>query len=84
MKSYSGGTNLASNLISTAGSFLGSMYSYKKNLEQWNRANEYNLPVNQMARLKQAGLNPNLVYGSGAGQVQAVNSPQMDAPKFQR
>ncbi|WNK13907.1 MAG: DNA pilot protein [Microvirus sp.] len=27
---------------------------------------EYNSPKNQMARLKEAGLNPNLVYGNGA------------------
>lgn len=32
----------------------------------WNMQNEYNLPSNQMARLKAAGLNPNLVYGNGA------------------
>lgn len=28
--------------------------------------NEYNLPKNQMKRLRDAGLNPNLVYGNGA------------------
>lgn len=33
---------------------------YKRTLEQ----NEYNSPVQQMQRLKQAGLNPNLAYGS--------------------
>lgn len=32
----------------------------------WNMQNEYNDPKNQMARLKAAGLNPNLVYGDGA------------------
>ena len=35
------------------------------NLSMWNRQNEYNSPVAQMARLKQAGLNPMLVYGGG-------------------
>lgn len=35
-------------------------------LEDWNRQNEYNSPAQQMARLKAAGLNPNLVYGHGA------------------
>lgn len=35
--------------------------------EMWNIQNEYNLPENQMARLKAAGLNPNLVYGSSGG-----------------
>lgn len=31
----------------------------------------YNTPANQMARLQDAGLNPNLVYGNGAMAVQA-------------
>ena len=31
----------------------------------WNLNNEYNKPINQMARLDEAGLNPNLVYGQG-------------------
>lgn len=35
------------------------------NLSDWNMQNEYNLPQNQMARLKAAGLNPALVYGNG-------------------
>lgn len=38
---------------------------YQKNLEQWNRENEYNAPKAQMQRLSEAGLNPNLVYGNG-------------------
>lgn len=35
-------------------------------LSDWNMVNAYNTPEAQMARLKQAGLNPNLVYGNGA------------------
>lgn len=31
--------------------------------DMWNATNEYNSPVNQMARFKAAGLNPNLIYG---------------------
>lgn len=34
--------------------------------EDWNKLNEYNHPSAQMARLREAGLNPNLVYGKGA------------------
>lgn len=37
----------------------------KDNLADWNMQNEYNTPSAQMARLKAAGLNPNLVYGNG-------------------
>ena len=47
------------------------------NLQQWERENEYNNPLNQMARLKAAGLNPNLVYGNGAGQSTAAPSPSL-------
>lgn len=47
------------------------------NQEQWERENEYNTPVNQIGRLKQAGLNPDLAYGSGVAQSLASSSPQM-------
>jgi hypothetical protein len=40
-------------------------YQNMWNLQQWNRENEYNHPTAQMSRLRSAGLNPNLVYGSG-------------------
>lgn len=32
-------------------------------LRMWNLMNDYNSPMNQMARFKEAGLNPNLIYG---------------------
>lgn len=35
-------------------------------LMDWAMQNNYNSPEEQMKRLKEAGLNPNLVYGSGA------------------
>ena len=54
-------------------------YAYTKDLEMWNRANEYNSPTAQMGRLKQAGLNPNLVYGNGS--VSGNTSTQ--TPKYQ-
>lgn len=54
-------------------------YSYDKNLEQWNRENEYNSPSSQMERYKAAGLNPNLIYSQ---QNTAGNSPQMSAPQL--
>lgn len=37
--------------------------AYARMQEMWNMENEYNLPTNQMARFKDAGLNPNLIYG---------------------
>lgn len=35
-------------------------------LADWNMQNEYNSPEAQMQRLREAGLNPNLVYAKGA------------------
>lgn len=46
------------------------------NLEQWNRENAYNNPAAQMARMKAAGLNPDLAYGQ---QNLAAASPEMTA-----
>lgn len=37
-------------------------------LERWHLQNQYNSPTAQMSRLRQAGLNPNLIYGRGATQ----------------
>lgn len=37
-------------------------YDYAK----WQEMNKYNTPAAQMSRLKEAGLNPNLIYGSGS------------------
>lgn len=44
------------------------MYAWQRNdaLTDWKMQNEYNSPSAQMQRLKDAGLNPNLVYGNGA------------------
>lgn len=45
-----------------------SMYNtmQQNNLDNWNLQNAYNHPKMQMARLKEAGLNPMLVYGHGS------------------
>lgn len=56
-------------------------YQYSKDLEMWNRANDYNSPSNQMKRLQDAGINPNLAYSSGSLQNQASgNLPKYNAP----
>jgi hypothetical protein len=45
------------------------MYEKQKsdNMKLWDLQNQYNSPTSQMQRLQEAGLNPNLVYGSGGG-----------------
>lgn len=56
-------------------------YQYSKDLEMWNLNNAYNTPANQMLRLQQGGLNPNLVYGTGTvtGNTSG-NYPKYNAP----
>lgn len=55
-------------------------YQYDKDVEMWNKANEYNLPSNQMARFKQAGLSPQLVYSQGSSGTTATTLPKYNAP----
>jgi len=58
-------------------------YQYSKDLEMWNRQNEYNNPQSQMERFKAAGLNPNLIYGQGnAGNASTL--PKYSAPTIKK
>lgn len=56
-------------------------YAYSKDLEMWERQNMYNRPEAQMERLKAAGLNPHLVYGTGAVGNTSGQMPQYNAPR---
>lgn len=55
-------------------------YQYKKNVQMWNMQNEYNSPSSQMQRLTEAGLNPNLIYGSSANAGNADSMPSYGVP----
>lgn len=50
-------------------------YQNEWNLEQWNRQNEYNSPSAQIARMKEAGLNP-LYYGLDGSSASEVSAAQ--------
>lgn len=41
--------------------------AYQREIDMWNLQNAYNDPSAQMARLRAAGLNPNMVYGQSSG-----------------
>lgn len=45
------------------------------NAAMWEKNNEYNSPVEQIRRLKAAGLNPDLMYGSPSAAVGNSSSP---------
>lgn len=58
--------------------------SKKDSLERWYLENQYNSPEEQMRRLKDAGLNPHLVYGSGATATGgSIDSPTYSTPNIQ-
>lgn len=61
--------------------FSREMYARQKqdSLDFWHMQNTYNSPEQQMARLKEAGLNPNLVYGSGADATSS-SAPKVPSP----
>lgn len=46
-------------------------------MQAWTLANDYNHPSQQMARLKAAGLNPLLVYGSGSVTGNTTGAPSL-------
>ena len=56
--------------------------AYQRSLSMWNLQNEYNSPTQQMARIRAAGLNPNLVYGNGVAGNSSGSTPQYEPAKF--
>lgn len=81
----------AAQSITGAQSDIANVYfaerNYRRNrrdaLADWDRVNAYNSPAAQMQRFRDAGLNPNLIYGRGsAGDAGAVGSPEAVAPSL--
>lgn len=58
------------------------------NIDQWNRVNDYNAPVNQMARYEAAGINPYNAVSSGqigsgtASSLQSATPNNVSAPAY--
>lgn len=70
------------------GDFLGGIFgggsarrAHRYNVRMWNLQNEYNHPSAQMARLREAGLNPNLIYGTSPTSAVGQAGP---APQFKQ
>lgn len=71
-------------LLDIGAQLLVNRQNRKNAIKDWERQNTYNHPKQQMQRLKEAGLNPNLVYGGGATTLaQPVHSPQAQAPNVE-
>ena len=69
-------------------SWSQNMYNQERKnaLADWNMQNAYNSPAAQMQRFKQAGLNPNLIYGRGdsgnAGAVSQASPPSVSRAPY--
>jgi hypothetical protein len=55
-------------------------YQWSKDLEMWNKQNEYNTPQNQVKRIQDAGLNKNMMYGQGTVANTSQQTPKYQAP----
>lgn len=78
--------------IPTALDFIGNVFGNRSrrreaerqrkfDLDMWNRQNAYNTPAMQMQRLREAGLNPALMYGQGTTG-NASNQPKATQPQI--
>jgi len=82
-------TSLGTNYVNQE--FSKGMYNRTRrdNIEFWNMNNAYNTPAAQMGRFKDAGLNPNLIYGQGnSGNSAPIPTPDtmpvtMREPRFE-
>lgn len=74
----------ASNLNKKTQKFSREMYDRQREdaLADYTRQNDYNSPRAQMARLKEAGLNPNLVYGHGNATQPSASVRPSSAPQW--
>lgn len=80
------GAYQAGKMNKRAEKFAWNMYGQQRSdaLSDWNMQNAYNSPVAQMQRLKDAGLNPHLVYGTGspASTADAPRGSNASAPRY--
>lgn len=58
---------LIGGIFNNASSISSQQRQNRYNREMWNMENEYNKPINQMNRLREAGVNPNMAFASGTG-----------------
>jgi hypothetical protein len=77
-----GAFGLGSDMLSNKGALKRQQLADQQNMKFWHMQNEYNTPANQMKRLQDAGLNPNLIYGSGSANTGVAGSisPSKPAP----
>lgn len=80
LPAISSGAGLAGSILGPITQFFQNKQNRKYYLRDRDYNNWYNSPEQQMKRLKDAGLNPNLVYGSGNAITTASQPAKMDQP----
>lgn len=55
--------------------------AYDRDVAFWHQQNAYNSPLSQMQRWKDAGLNPNLIYGGSSSGGNATSMPRAPIPE---
>lgn len=79
----SAGAGIVGQGLNAATTSLANNKAYKRAQSMRDYDNTYNSPIEQMKRLKAAGLNPNLVYGNGNSvQASSGKAPAPEAPQF--
>lgn len=80
-------TNVGGGMVGTIGSAINNAFSFgmqdmafDQNLKMWHLENEYNHPAKQMQRFREAGLNPNLMFGS-VNSGNSTGTPTYEAPR---
>lgn len=73
-----GAASVLSSIFGNMGAARRQRQANRQNIAFWRMQNEYNNPSAQMQRLKAAGLNPNLIYGTSP--TSAVGNAQSIAP----
>lgn len=84
--------SLGGQALGAIGNIVGAQQQFKnnrklaqeehdRNVSMWNMQNEYNSYSAQMGRMRQAGLNPRLMYGEGAGSSNASTAPEYKRPE---
>lgn len=78
---YGADQNMRMTMLTNASNRRNIELQNQQNLAQWQRENEYNDPINQMQRMRNAGLNPALMYGGGSTIAASAPSPVMQGAR---
>lgn len=74
------GAAIGSQIIGNIANRRAQDRAFKQNVAMWEKSNQYNSPLMQQQRIKEAGLNPALMYGQGTVG-NATQLPQYQAPR---